>query len=497
MRFPFSLFLGLLLTSSVFAKDLKLPPNYEIVSQDSASITVKNKDTGISQRLLKDGEYLSHSWEDNRLQTDNPYPTDDTCFYFRSAGNVTGSGRGIGFILFGDANHNGKPEIVGMYNGSSWIYEYSGYGTTYILKDSIYDSSPINYGYDSDGDGKSEFLTGFGWHDGLTLYESGSYDSLSDNRIYSWPYGFNWGVIADIDEDGQIELCIRNTFLLLEVWRSAGDNQYNHAYDISFPDSFGAMFYGYIFGDFDDDGRIEMVATSDLGVILEYEYVAPDSLAQVWMGRVSHYNAFDIVGPTDMDGDGLKEFVVMSISWARGGFYYYFFESTGDNQFVQVAVDSIPGDVISGDGIGLWDFDHDGMDELAFCTAAWAGIFKAFGHNDIRIIYLMSNAPGSQVFVYDSNNNGFGEMVFDGNRTPIKEFIPGRNILGDINCDCSVNLSDPLYLVNYLKGYNNYLPYNNYLADVNGNCQVTGLDVTYFVRYLAGIGPAPRQGDCQ
>jgi hypothetical protein len=296
-----------------------------------------------------------------------------------------------------------------------------------------------------------------------------------------------------------VETYLKRSFNHMEVWRSSGDNTYAFAYTIDLPDSLWANFSAFVFGDFDGDGRMEMINTSDIGILLAYECVAPGSFRQVWRGQVSHYNANFIVGPTDMDQDGRKEFVVMSNSISRGGFFYYFFETTGDNQFEQVYVDSIPGNAWEHGGIGLWDFDRDGIDELAVNAVTRAGLFKAFGDNNFRLLLLFDDLPGADMRVYDTNSNGWGELVFDRgllSGTTIREYAPGRGILGDMNSDCEINLLDPLYLVNYLKGIAPWLPPDVYLADVNGTCQVNGVDVTYFVNYFHN-GPALIEGNCR
>jgi hypothetical protein len=200
-----------------------------------------------------------------------------------------------------------------------------------------------------------------------------------------------------------------------------------------------------------------------------------------------------------MDQDGRKEFVVMSNSISRGGFFYYFFETTGDNQFEQVYVDSIPGNAWEHGGIGLWDFDQDGVDELGVCYVDGQGLYKAVGDDTFELIYRNDNYEGYLMRVSDTNGNGWGEFVMDeglDGGTKFLEYTPGRGLLGDVNCDCAVNLSDPLYLVNYLKGLVPWLPPNIYLADVNGTCQLNGVDVTYFVNYFHN-GPALIDGNCR
>jgi len=474
------------LTAIGITADLKLPPNLELISQDSISVVLKNIDTGGIKRILLDGEPFSHIWHDTRLGNNDPYPTDDTCFDFK----IVGHARPMSYDVFGDADRNGRPEILGVYGGKTWIVEYSGHDTTYILSDSIYDALPIDYAKDSDGDGRLEYLATGIFNARAVLYEGNGPNVIPTDSIFYWPYGYIGGIF-DVDGDGRIEVVLKSSHNRIQVWRTVGNNNYQFAYTITLPDSFYALFSRFVYGDFDNDGRNELIACSDIGIILGFEYTDADSFALVWVGQVSHYNANVIVGPTDMDGDGHKEFIVMANSIAMGGFFYYFFESTGDNLFTQVAIDSIPGDPWQDGGEALWDFDKDGTDELAVCYVDGIGLFKSFGDNTIQLIYQKQGLLGLSVFVYDTNENGWGEMVLDAGTnwgTVIREYVPGKVIFADINCDCHVNLVDLTYLVNYFKGYH-LLPQNADVADVNGDCQVNGIDVTYFVNYFQG-GPA-------
>jgi hypothetical protein len=491
--------IGLLLATYAIAQQIEgLTPNpfgsgdLEIISQDSVFIVVLDRDTGrVDSLRIEPGGKRKVDWGP-------PVIADvDTCFSFE----VVGHTRPMGYCKFGDADHDGLIEIVGIYGGRTWLFEYSGHDTTYIFQDTIYHASPVDYGKDSDGDGLLEYLAIRPPVNGAAdLYEASDSISLPRNIVFSWPIAIT-GSIGDIDGDSTTEISLKPSPNRIEAWRATGDSEYELAYTIRLPVDIGANFADYVYGDFDEDGRYEVIVTSDIGVVVAYEVVAPDSFQEVWRGQVNHYNAFDIVGPAEMDGDGDLEFVVMSRSCAGGGFFFYFFESTGDNQFEQIDCDSLPGDCFEDGGMGLWDFDRDELDELAVCAAPyWAGVYKAAADNDIQLVHLFDEIPGVRMYVYDTNSNGRGEMVLDRgflSGLTIMEFTPGRGYIGDINCDCNVNGLDVTYIVGYFKGQDNPLPPNIYLADINGNCQINGVDVSYFVNWLRGAGAPPIDGDCE
>jgi Tol biopolymer transport system component len=63
--------------------------------------------------------------------------------------------------------------------------------------------------------------------------------------------------------------------------------------------------------------------------------------------------------------------------------------------------------------------------------------------------------------------------------------------LGDINCDCLINIADVLYLINY-KYTGADGPCIETFADINGDCSTNLLDITYLIDYVLKGGPSPQ-----
>jgi N-acetylmuramoyl-L-alanine amidase len=64
------------------------------------------------------------------------------------------------------------------------------------------------------------------------------------------------------------------------------------------------------------------------------------------------------------------------------------------------------------------------------------------------------------------------------------------NILGDVNTDGIVSISDVVYLINYLfKSGPGFEPF--WKGDTNGDCKVSLGDIVYLINYLTKGGPAP------
>jgi hypothetical protein len=306
------------------------------------------------------------------------------------------------------------------------------------------------------------------------------------------------GGFTDLDGDGVQEISFRPNFQIIYVFENTGDNSYGFDYTIPRPESLLDNYYGYVWGDFDSDGRNEVVTVGSMGRIVAYENVAPDSFAFVWRAFVPQWNTDWIVGPADLDADGILEFYCMSAS-PSGGYYVYGFEADGDNSFNQFWSVSLAGNTWDGGNLALQDFDGDGREELFVCSNPTIAMFRGMGDNDLRPAYIWRDADDTP-YVYDTDRDGLGEIFIERpypRGHDVYEFTYGEAYRGDLNSDCLLNGLDVTYMINYFKQMAGYpLPSDIYKADLNGNCAVNGVDVVYLVWFLKG-GPAPIDRECQ
>jgi hypothetical protein len=305
------------------------------------------------------------------------------------------------------------------------------------------------------------------------------------------------GGFTDLDNDGPQEISFRPNYGVIYVFENTGDNAYELACTIPSPESLLDNYTDYIWGDFDSDGRNEVITVGSRGGVLCYENAAPDSFAFVWRAFVSRWNTFWLVGPVDLDNNGILEFYCMSAS-SSGGYYVYGFEADGDNSFNQFWTVSLAGNTWNGGNLALQDFDGDGKQELMVCSNYYLVIYGLQANGMLGPVYLKRDVYGTP-FTYDTDRDGFGEIFFE--RTipaghDVYEFTHGEAYRGDLNSDCVLNGLDVTYMINYFKQIAGYpLPPDIYKADLNGNCAVNGVDVVYFVNYLKG-GPAPIDREC-
>jgi hypothetical protein len=209
----------------------------------------------------------------------------------------------------------------------------------------------------------------------------------------------------DADRDGIPEI-----FFCQWVYESAGDNQY------ALIDTF--HFYGYCtqgFGDFDNDGKIELVGGDLSGNYWIYESPADNTYECVYQGYLPTGNIFDCFSVPDMDGDGKVEFVVKGYSIASAEIHAFILEAIADNTYEIIKTFTLPG----GDYYGGWsdvgDVDGDGFPEIALEALQSVFLIKTAGNDSFYLWQsLPGSAGGSSVVVFDLDGNGFAEIIICG-----------------------------------------------------------------------------------
>jgi hypothetical protein len=220
----------------------------------------------------------------------------------------------------------------------------------------------------------------------------------------------------DVDGDGVPEI-----FFSHWVYESVGDNQY------ALIDS--SHFYGYCtlgFGDFDDDGKIELVGGDLSGNYWIYESPANNIYECVYQNYLPTGNIFDCFSVPDMDGDGKLEFVVKGFAILNAEIHAFIFEAIADNTYEIIKTFILPG----GDYYGGWsdvgDVDGDGVPEIALEALENVFLIKAAGNDSFYLWQtLPGNVGGSSVVVFDLDENGFPEIIISGGlNTHIYEYEP-------------------------------------------------------------------------
>lgn len=225
----------------------------------------------------------------------------------------TGLPGGLLFNRLVDMDENGRKEVLmSMYSeqaiiGPMAIYEWTpeGFAEKFITPQR---AIPRDVG-DGDGDNLVEILVGLG--PASAIYEAAAPGTLPDRPVWQDTAGFWASRFADMDDDQQIEIIGR----VRDMWQireNAGDNRYLLVDSLPNPTA-GSNATGVPhaeLGDFDGDGRREILLGDYDGDIYIYENFANDRYRMTWSDRLPLLDTVDFIRAGDFTGDGRLDFAV-------------------------------------------------------------------------------------------------------------------------------------------------------------------------------------------
>jgi len=187
------------------------------------------------------------------------------------------------------------------------------------------------------------------------------------------------------------------------------------------------MDWSSILGDFDQDGKMEIVSGGEGGAIdphLEvYENTIGYRFENVFRDSVPPYRGnAKVFSSKDSDGDGKPEIFLdygRPTGYYKGVIYLYRWETTGDNCYFRILVDSARTDSgIPWSRSCCGDIDGDGIDEIVWSLGTDVYVYKSTGNDKYERVwhwippyYKKWDAIYTQVKVYDMNKNGYGEII--------------------------------------------------------------------------------------
>jgi len=345
------------------------------------------------------------------------------------------SGGQVRAIVVGDVNHNGRAEFYGYKKTYTepetplLIYERNSTGAfteVYRYPDSVFISLGM---YDIDGDGTEE-LTARGPFRPLLMYKSPQPNTLPTNLAFQFnpfPAGedqLEKPTFGDFDHDDLTDVVYhlmngRATYIAEHDTQNPGLDTVFSFYE---PDFYTQ---GYSVGDFDLNGKTDIVEGSIHGDVYVIENQGDDQYRHVWTGRVETYNAYLHMATHDLDGNGKPEF------WVGGDAYYNglgitrftCFESNGDNSYVPVhRIDLVGVFSFFAGNCFARDIDGDGKEELFICIDQHVIILKFAGSRNqhaYAIYYLKRNdlADSNSVYygatMYDITGDGHEELIIN------------------------------------------------------------------------------------
>ena len=324
-----------------------------------------------------------------------------------------------------DINRNGKLELfaVEMESGTAQILEIAHDGTDeqiFSFPESLWPWASA----DTDNDGLIEILCNAS---GATfLLEQPAQGEFPTKRV--WEARGHWSrTIADVDADGTPEIFARDDVTnAISVYEAISDNDYQIVATLESP-MWGnnGMSANFAAGDFDGDGRIEILAGDNDGRVFIHEATGNNQYRQTWIHTLPESTP-QLFAAGDMDGDGNDEFAICAKTGIRVGTleldirYHHWvltiFRSDGDDTYRAVWTQRIRDVRDGGNGMTIADANSDGRNELYIAAQPNFYVVQYDG-SDYRPIWHHPATSTFNPIVADLNGNGAKVLLFNRNNT--------------------------------------------------------------------------------
>lgn len=420
--------------------------------------------------------------------------TIDTTLYYHKYSfwqEVPLSNLDFDFLRIGDISNNGKHELYGTRKFFTTPVDNAEPVTVYELNetgcfDSIYQYDSVfivRSIYDVDQDGKEDIV--------LTLPPI--YDTVGNQQRFfskendtslatqlNFTFTFNDGsqlddiTLGDFDGDQKTDLLFdRNDSQNVYIFEyNHITNNFDSVYRFQVIDPIDLGIGGYSIGDFDLDGKTDIVFSTMRGKVFVIENEGDNQYADVWQGSVESNNAYVHTWTNDIDKNGKPEFWVLADAYYNGigTTRITVFEIEGDNGYQQVGRIDLVG-IISfyAGNMQAIDVDNDGTEEVAVCIDDNFLILKFNGsenHHTYGVHYIKQNELSTekeyQIYygatMHDLQNTGEYEILIS--MRHFKELEPNyfraRDVTKIYRTDSTTSVNDDIITPTGINLYQNY-----------------------------------------
>lgn len=340
--------------------------------------------------------------------------TIDTTLYYHKYSfwqEVPISNGDFDYVRIADVNNNGKAELYGMRKFfttpiNEWepvtVYEINEQGSFDSLYqyDSIYITRDI---YDVDNDSRLEVvLLG-------SLYDERFFSKESDSSLatirnfgfnpFEFPTQLDDPTLGNFDVDEKTDLLFdRNDSQNVYIFEyNPFINNFDSVYRFQVPDPIDLGIGGYSVGDFDLDGKTDIVFSTMRGKVFVIENEGDNQYNDAWQGSVESNNAYVHTWTNDIDKNGKPEFWVLADAYYNGigTTRITIFETEGDNSYQAVGrIDLVGIMSFYAGNMQPVDIDNDGTEEVAICIDDNFLILKFNGsenHQTYKVYYIKKN----------------------------------------------------------------------------------------------------------
>lgn len=273
---------------------------------------------------------------------------------------------------------------------------------------------------DVNGDGRPELLA----------VDARRVRLLTAEGVGQYPERLMWeqtgvwgGETADLDGDGLDELYLRadqgSRFL---VYAMDAGKQIEQVAALVNPTAHAggddALGIRQVTGDFDGDGRGELLAGDGDGDLFVFETAGVGAYHVSWEQRAGDLasDARTVGGGADLDGDGRIEFVVARLHAEPYRVHEAFWEvevyqPLGDNEFGVEWSAEIRGGIATGNGIAVLDHDNNGTVEWALAVVPDLYLFRSTGIDKYEPLWHTRVGPTYRPAVGDWDQDGQVELA--------------------------------------------------------------------------------------
>jgi hypothetical protein len=348
-------------------------------------------------------------------------------------------------IRIADVNNNGKVELYGPRKFFTTpaepitVYELNDNGNL----DFTYQYDTVNISdniFDIDKDGKLDAHFSFGGTYGIPIQqrffskENDTSIATQLNFIFQ-PYEnqsqLNDQTLGDFDGDQFTDLIFtRSAEPDVHIFEyNPITNNFDSVYRFDVLETAPWGNSGFSIGDFDMDGKTDMVFGTGKGAVYVIENEGNNEYTNSWLGMVETYAAYVHTWTHDIDSNGKPEF------WVLGEAYYNevgitritLFETNGDNSYQTVGrIDLIGVFSFYAGTIQAVDIDNDGTDEVAVCIDDNFLILKFNGskdHHTYEVYYIKKN----DLVTNEIGSNYYGAIMCDLFNDNKKEILISMN----------------------------------------------------------------------
>lgn len=384
--------------------------------------------------------------------------------------------------LVDDLNRNGIPEIYGRHNltGPVEIYERNTNG----IFTSIYTyADPETYSIKAMGEihgtGEKEVYLSHNNINNGVVYKSDTIGMLPITFDFVFYHGNQFAItdmtFGDWDKNGITDCAFTSAdslglAIIISEFRDSLNN-FITIFEKHTDDTIQGNYpRGFAVGDFDLDGKTELIAGSTWGIIYSMEANEENIYELNWQGNINTQNAYMITSTNDLDDNGKPEFWVGGQDFTTGISMFECYEADGDNCYKAVALIELRYlNTVYTNYLQSKDVDGDGKQELIISLANYILILKFTGsvnYHRYTIYYAKINEatqPGGEFepsTIADLNGDNKFDLLLPISRyysgqTHIFSYILRNNIITEIE----LTNTSPTLTKNYVESYP--VPFNS------------------------------------